>query len=430
MVEWQPLKRWLFTTNHKDVGVLYLVTSLYFFVAAGILALTFRTQLAVPSNTFLQPDEYNQAVTTHGLLMLLWVLTPLGAAFANYFVPIQIGARDMAFPRLNALSYWVYLASGLLALSSFFAGGGTADWGWTTYAPLNTVEFSPAVGGSMMGLALMLLMASSIVSTVNFLVTIFRLRAPGMSLMKLPLFTWGWIFTSLLMLWAFPAFVSALSLLVADRAFGTVFFTSTQGGPLLWDHMFWFFGHPEVYVLPRHLLGGRPLPLYDRRRRPDRPLRRPLLLVPEDHRADVQRAAREDPLRRLHRRIQPALLPHAAPLRHAAADLHLRPRHRMGADQPPHHDRGLHLRRVPTDHVCEPALELPPRSGGGPGSSPRPSPVGDARPSAVGSPSPSRPSGRSGRSSGSRTSRWGCGSSSSGRSRSSARSLAPTRSSG
>jgi len=249
MVDWHPLKRWLFTTNHKDVGILYLFTSLYFFVAAGLLALTFRTQLALPSNTFLQPDEYNQAVTTHGLLMLLWVLTPLGAAFANYFVPIQIGARDMAFPRLNALSYWVYLSSGLLALSSFFASGGTADWGWTTYAPLNTVEFSPQVGGSMMGLALMLLMASSIVSTVNFLVTIFRLRAPGMSLMRLPLFTWGWIFTSLLMLWAFPSFVSALSLLIADRAFGTVFFTSPQGGSLLWDHMFWFFGHPEVYVL-------------------------------------------------------------------------------------------------------------------------------------------------------------------------------------
>src|SRR2546430_6292749 len=249
MVDWHPLKRWLFTTNHKDVGILYLFTSLYFFVAAGLLALTFRFQLAVPSNTCLQPDEYNQAVTTHGLLMLLWVLTPLGAAFANYFVPIQIGARDMAFPRLNALSYWVYLSSGLLALSSFFAGGGTADWGWTTYAPLNTVEFSPQVGGSMMGLALMLLMASSIVATVNFLVTIFRLRAPGMSLMRLPLFTWAWICTSFLMLWAFPAFVSALSLLVADRAFGTVFFTSAQGGPLLWDHMFWFFGHPEVYVL-------------------------------------------------------------------------------------------------------------------------------------------------------------------------------------
>src|SRR3989454_5834611 len=249
MVDWHPLKRWLFTTNHKDVGILYLFTSLYFFVAAGLLALTFRFQLAVPSNTFLQPDEYNQAVTTHGLLMLLWVLTPLGAAFANYFVPIQIGARDMAFPRLNALSYWVYLSSGLLALSSFFASGGTADWGGATYAPLNTVEFSPQGGGSLMGLALMLLMASSIVSTVNFLVTVFRPRAPGMSLMRLPLFTWAWIFTNLLMLWAFPSFVSALSLLVADRALGTVFFTSPQGGSLLWDHMFWFFGHPEVYVL-------------------------------------------------------------------------------------------------------------------------------------------------------------------------------------
>ena len=267
MVDWIPLKRWLFTTNHKDIGILYLFTSLYFFVTAGLFALTFRFQLAIPSNTFLQPDEYNQLVTTHGLLMLLWVITPLGAAFANYFVPIQIGARDMAFPRLNALSYWVYLASGMLALSSYFAGGGTADWGWTTYAPLNTVEFSPAVGGSMMGLALMLLMASSIVSTVNFLVTIFRLRAPGMSLMRLPLFTWGWIFTSLLMLWAFPAFVSALSLLVADRAFGTVFFTSSQGGPLLWDHMFWFFGHPEVYVLllPGFAIVGDLLSTFSRR---------------------------------------------------------------------------------------------------------------------------------------------------------------------
>src|SRR2546422_1073565 len=178
MVDWHPLKRWLFTTNHKDVGILYLFTSLYFFVAAGLLALTFRTQLAVPSNTFLQPDEYNQAVTTHGLLMLLWVLTPLGAAFANYFVPIQIGARDMAFPRLNALSYWVYLSSGLLALSSFFAGGGTAD-----------------------------------------------------------------------------------------RAFGTVFFTSPQGGSLLWDHMFWFFGHPEVYVLllPGFAIAGDLFSTFSRR---------------------------------------------------------------------------------------------------------------------------------------------------------------------
>src|SRR6267378_43543 len=449
MTDWQPLKRWLFTTNHKDVGVLYLFTSFYFFVAAGLFALTFRFQLAVPSNTFLQPDEYNQLVTTHGLLMLLWVITPLGAAFANYFVPIQIGARDMAFPRLNALSYWVYLASGMLAVSSFFAGGGTADWGWTTYAPLNTVEFSPAVGGSMMGLALMLLMASSIVATVNFLVTIFRLRAPGMSLMRLPLFTWTWIFTSLLMLWAFPAFVSALSLLIADRAFGTVFFTSAQGGPLLWDHMFWFFGHrehlelhrvgpPHVHdgdlaeparglqhhdgtdldpvrdhrprlhphpprrihpllhtdavrhrlpfplhrrrgdgslqfvhcagqCVPRYLLGRRPLPLHDRRRGVDGPFRRSVLLVPQDDGSDVQRAPREDPLRDLHDRIQPALLPDAHPVRHAEADLHLRCGG-LGADQPPDHDRRLHVRDLPTPHVRKPAVECPSGTDRGSGS--------------------------------------------------------------
>ena len=249
---------WLTTCDHKRIGILYLFTSLAFFAAGGTEALLIRTQLIVPNGSTLSPAAFNTTMTMHGVTMIfLFVIPMTTGAFGNYLVPLMIGARDMAFPRLNALSYWVYLASGLLALSSFFAGGGTADWGWTTYAPLNTVEFSPAVGGSMMGLALMLLMASSIVSTVNFLVTIFRLRAPGMSLMKLPLFTWGWIFTSLLMLWAFPAFVSALSLLVADRAFGTVFFTSTQGGPLLWDHMFWFFGHPEVYVL---LLPGFALP--------------------------------------------------------------------------------------------------------------------------------------------------------------------------
>ncbi|MFQ5885744.1 MAG: cbb3-type cytochrome c oxidase subunit I [Anaerolineae bacterium] len=249
MVEWGPLRRWLFTTNHKDIGILYLLTSMYFLVAGGVLALTFRVQLSVPESEFLNPDSYNQAVTLHGLIMVLWVITPMAAAFANYVVPIQIGAKDMAFPRLNALSYWVYLASGMMVLSSFFAPGGTADWGWTTYAPLNTLRFSPATSGSVMGLALMLLMASGIVSTVNFLVTIFRLRAPGMKLVHMPLFTWFWLFTLLLMLWAFPAFLAPLTLLVADRVLGTVFFTSAEGGSLLWNHLFWFFGHPEVYIL-------------------------------------------------------------------------------------------------------------------------------------------------------------------------------------
>ena len=244
-----PLIVWLFTTNHKNVGILYLVTSLYFLVVAGILALTFRIQLTVPENNFLTASAYNQAVTAHGLFMLLWVVTPLASAFANYVIPIQIGAKDMAFPRLNALSYWLYLASGIMALSSFFAPGGTADWGWTTYAPLNTLQYSPQAGGSLMGLAIIILLSSSIVATINFMVTIFRLRAPGMKLMLLPLFSIFWLVTIFLMLWAFPAFLAPLILLVADRVLGTVFFTSPEGGALLWDHLLWFFGHPEVYIL-------------------------------------------------------------------------------------------------------------------------------------------------------------------------------------
>ncbi|HID04775.1 MAG TPA: cytochrome C oxidase subunit I, partial [Aigarchaeota archaeon] len=244
-----PLLVWLFTTNHKNVGILYLVTSLYFLVVAGILAMVFRLQLTMPEQTLLRPEIYNQMVTMHGLFMLLWVVTPLAAAFANYVIPIQIGAKDMAYPRLNALSYWLYLASGILALSSFFAPGGTADWGWTTYAPLNTVEFSPQAGGSLMGLAIIIILSSSIVATVNFFVTIFRLRAPGMKILMLPLFSIFWLITIFLMLWAFPAFVAPLLLLVTDRVLGTVFYTSAEGGALLWDHLFWFFGHPEVYIL-------------------------------------------------------------------------------------------------------------------------------------------------------------------------------------
>ncbi len=244
-----PLISWLFTTNHKNVGVLYLVTSLYFLVVAGVLALTFRLQLSEPNNVILGPDAYNRAMTLHGLFMLLWVTTPLAAALANYFVPIQIGAKDMAFPRLNALSYWLYLSSGIVALSSFFAPGGTADWGWYTYQPLASLRYSPQIGGSMMAFALLLLLASTTVGTVNFIVTIFRLRAPGMKILNLPLFSLGWLATNLILLWAFPAFMAPLILLVTDRLLGTVFYTSAEGGPLLWAHLFWFFGHPEVYIL-------------------------------------------------------------------------------------------------------------------------------------------------------------------------------------
>ncbi|MEB3860456.1 MAG: cbb3-type cytochrome c oxidase subunit I, partial [Desulfurococcales archaeon] len=179
MAEGSSLKRWLMTTNHKDVGILYLVTALYFFIVAGTLGLLMRLQLAVPENSFLTAARYNEAVTNHGLLMVFWFLSPLGFAFANYFVPIQIGAKDMAFPRLNALSYWLLLFGGLLVLAGFFMPGGTADFGWTVYAPLNTDEFTPNPGANLVAFGLLMLVASVIVGTVNFVTTIGLLRAKG-----------------------------------------------------------------------------------------------------------------------------------------------------------------------------------------------------------------------------------------------------------
>ena len=243
------LKRWLMTTNHKDVGILYLVTAFYFFIVAGTLALLFRIQLAVPENTFLDAARFNQAITNHGLLMVFWFLSPLGFAFANYFVPIQIGARDMAFPRLNALSYWLLLFSGLLVLAGFFVPGGTADFGWTVYAPLNTDEFTPNPGANLVGLGLLMLVASVTVGTVNFVVTIGQLRAKGYKWTQLPMFTIFIFVTVLLMLWSFPSLQAALVLLVADRVIDAAVFSAPEGGSILWDHIFWFFGHPEVYIV-------------------------------------------------------------------------------------------------------------------------------------------------------------------------------------
>ncbi|MEB3779277.1 MAG: cbb3-type cytochrome c oxidase subunit I [Desulfurococcales archaeon] len=250
------LKRWLMTTNHKDVGILYLVTSLYFFIVAGTLALLMRLQLAVPENNFLTAGRYNEAVTNHGLLMVFWFLSPLGFAFANYFVPIQIGAKDMAFPRLNALSYWLLLFGGLLVLAGFFMPGGTADFGWTVYAPLNTDEFTPNPGANLVAFGLLMLVASVIVGTVNFVTTIGLLRAKGYRYSNLPMFTIGILITVLLMLWAFPSLQAGLVLLAADRLLDARIFSAPEGGSILWDHLFWFFGHPEVYIVLIPALGA------------------------------------------------------------------------------------------------------------------------------------------------------------------------------
>ena len=246
------IKRWFVTTNHKDVGVLYLVTSLLFLAMGGVLALLMRAQMWTPRPPGTGPLSalaYNQAVSVHGLVMVFWFLSPFAFGFANYIVPLQIGAKDLAFPRLNALSYWLYLASGVLLGVSFFQGGSFAG-GWTMYAPLNLPRFTPHVGGSSAILALLLFVVSVTVGSVNFLTTIHRMRAKGLTLRRLPLFTWTILLTVWMMLFAFAALLAALMILSADRLLGTTYFaTEAANGSLLWTHLFWFFGHPEVYIV-------------------------------------------------------------------------------------------------------------------------------------------------------------------------------------
>ena len=244
------LSRWLFTTNHKDVGLLYFFSSLYFGVIGAILALMMRVQLSVPNNDFLNAVYYNQAVTMHGLIMIFWFLSPIAIGLANYFVPLQIGAKDLAFPRLNALSYWLFLAGGILAVSSFFVPGGSANAGWTTYQPLANPGFEPGVGPTLVYLGLVLLAASITMGSVNILVTILWMRGPGVTFSKMPMFTWFMLFTIIAMLFAFPTLIAAFALASADRILGTSFFTSPFIQPsILWDNLFWFFGHPEVYIV-------------------------------------------------------------------------------------------------------------------------------------------------------------------------------------
>jgi len=250
------LKRWLSTTNHKDIGILYLVTSIYFLIIGGTVAELIRFQLSVPSGTLLDPFKYEQAVSYHGLIMILWFLSPLGTAFANYFVPKQIGAKDMAFPRINAMSYWLYLFSGILLISTAFMPGGGPGTGWTLYAPLNTAQYMPQPGMTIAALAITMLAASVTMSSVNFITTILRTRTKGIKWWSMPAFTWAILFTNILMLFAFPPLAAGTVLLTSDRLLGTVFFSSNLGGTLLWDQLFWFFGHPEVYIVVLPALGA------------------------------------------------------------------------------------------------------------------------------------------------------------------------------
>lgn len=242
------LMHWLTTCNHKDIGLLYLWATILFSVIGMALSLLIRLQLVVPNNEFLTGGLFNEAVTMHGAVMVLFAISPMSFAFANYIVPLQIGARDMAFPRLNAFSFWTLLLGGLVAASGFFFGG-AADAGWTFYSPLTSLEYSPGAGVSLAGAGLVLLILSVSGSTVNFLVTILQMRVKSMKLMQMPMFSWNILFTVILMLAIFPALLGAVLMLVGDRVFGTLFFDPSIDGTTWWLHIFWFFGHPEVYVV-------------------------------------------------------------------------------------------------------------------------------------------------------------------------------------
>ncbi len=248
------LKRWLYTTNHKDIGILYFISALYFGFVGALLAIFMRVQLSVPLNNFLGAAAFDQAVTLHGLIMILWFLSPLAIAFMNYMMPLQIGAKDMAMPRLNALGYWLFVFGGLLATLGFFLPGGNASGGWTTYVPLST-SYTPGPGPTLAFLGLIMLVVSITIGSVNILLTIAYMRAPGMTWRKIPMFTWFVLFTILQMLFSFPSLLAGLLMLVSDRVLGTVIFSLpvsqgvAAGGSVLWDDVFWFFGHPEVYVV-------------------------------------------------------------------------------------------------------------------------------------------------------------------------------------
>ncbi|WP_235618866.1 cytochrome c oxidase subunit I [Embleya scabrispora] len=247
--------KWMTTTDHKTIGNLYFVTSFLFFLFGGVLALAIRLELARPGTQFLSNEQYNQAFTMHGAIMLLMFATPLFAGFTNWIMPLQIGAPDVAFPRLNMLAYWLYLFGSLIAVAGFVTPQGAADFGWFAYTPLSGVVRSPSIGGDMWIMGLAMSGFGTILGAVNFITTIICMRTPGMTMFRLPIFCWNVLLTSVLVIMAFPVLAAALFALEADRKFGTHVFDPANGGALLWQHLFWFFGHPEVYIIALPFFG-------------------------------------------------------------------------------------------------------------------------------------------------------------------------------
>jgi len=259
--------KWMTSTDHKVIGNLYMVTSFSFFIIAGAMALIMRAELGRPGMQFISNEQYNQLFTMHGTLMLFLFATALFAGFANAIMPLQIGAPDVSFPRLNMISYWLYLFGGIVVMLGFITPGGAAAFGWFAYSPLSNVVNSPNIGSDLWIMGLTMSGMASILGAVNFITTIFTMRAPGMTMFRMPVFTWNVLLTSVLVLMAFPVLAAAMLMLEVDRKFGSQVFDAANGGALLWQHLFWFFGHPEVYILALPFFGiaTEILPVFSRK---------------------------------------------------------------------------------------------------------------------------------------------------------------------
>ncbi|MBJ7329944.1 MAG: cytochrome c oxidase subunit I [Solirubrobacteraceae bacterium] len=256
---------WVTTTDHKKIGIMYIVTTLVFFILGGVEALMMRLQLGQADNTLLSPQVYNALFTMHGTTMIFLFVVPIMAGFGNYFVPLMIGARDMAFPKLNALSYWLLLSGGIVFYASIFFS--PPEVGWTAYTPLSSAAYAPSGGVDAWIFLVHLTGLSSLVGAVNFYATIVHMRAPGMGWGRMPLFVWTILIYAILLILALPVIAGAVTLLLTDRHFGTNFYTPGEGDPMLWQHLFWFFGHPEVYimVLPGFGIISEVLPVFARK---------------------------------------------------------------------------------------------------------------------------------------------------------------------
>jgi len=262
------LVKWITSTDHKVIGYMYLITSFIYFCIGGIMALIIRAQLFAPGLEVVQTrEQYNQLFTMHGTIMLLMFATPLFFGFANAIMPLQIGAPDVAFPRLNAFSFWLFFFGSLIAVSGFLTPQGAASFGWFAYAPLSSTTFSPGLGGNLWVLGLALSGFGTILGGVNFITTIITMRAPGMTMFRMPIFTWNTLVTSILVLMAFPVLAAALFGLAADRVFDAHIYDPANGGAILWQHLFWFFGHPEVYIIALPFFGiiSEVLPVFSRK---------------------------------------------------------------------------------------------------------------------------------------------------------------------